>query len=368
MAKEVKAEEAKENSIEKIKSSISKKIQGGFDLDKFKKAKSLDKNIGFKKQEWIPVSKAFQDATGIPGIPVGHISVLRGHSDTGKTTLMIEAAVNAQKMGKLPVFIITEMKWSWEHVKLMGFKCEETVDEETGEISFTGNFLYVDRSSLKSIEDVAAFIADLLDEQKKGNLPKDLVFLWDSIGSIPCNMSIESKKNNNEWNAGAMSTQFGNFINQQIVMSRKLGQDFTNSLVCVNKIWVAKPASFMEQPKMKNKNGETMYSDCSLLVTFGNISNQGTSKIKATKNGKEVEFGKRTKVQIEKNHITGITTSTKIIATPHGFIYDDKKFIEQYKKAHSHEWAKILGSEDFDIEEEADVKEDFNNIMGINEE
>jgi len=368
MARPGKVEETKGDTLEKIKGNISKKINGGFDLEKFKKNKSLDKNIGFKKEEWIPVSKAFQEATGVPGIPVGHITIIRGHSDTGKTTLMIEAAASAQKMGKLPVFIITEMKWSWEHVKMMGFEVEEEVDEETGEITYKGNFIYIDRSTLKSIEDVAAFIADLLDEQKKGNLPCDLAFLWDSIGSIPCLMSIESKKNNNEWNAGAMSTQFGNFINQLIIMSRKVGQPYTNTLICVNKIWVAKPASFMEMPKIKNKNGETMYSDCSLLVTFGNVTNQGTSKIKATKDGKEVEFGKRTKVQIEKNHITGIATSTKIIATPHGFIYDDKKAIDSYKKQHSNEWAKILGSSDFDIEEEADVKEDINNITEISED
>ena len=47
-----------------------------------------------------------------------------------------------------------------------------------------------------TIEDVAAFILDLLDEQKKGNLPYDLLFLWDSIGSIPCELSIRSNKNN----------------------------------------------------------------------------------------------------------------------------------------------------------------------------
>ena len=57
------------------------------------------------------------------------------------------------------------------------------------------------------------FILDLINEQKKGNLPYDLLFLWDSIGSVPCEMSVNSKKNNNEWNAGAMSTQFGNSVN-----------------------------------------------------------------------------------------------------------------------------------------------------------
>ena len=59
--------------------------------------------------------------------------LLRGHSDTGKTTAMIEAAVSAQKRNILPVFIITEMKWSWDHARMMGMDVEEIVDEKTGE-------------------------------------------------------------------------------------------------------------------------------------------------------------------------------------------------------------------------------------------
>jgi KaiC/GvpD/RAD55 family RecA-like ATPase len=33
----------------------------------------------------------------MPGIPKGHITLVRGHSNTGKTTLLIEAAIEAQK-------------------------------------------------------------------------------------------------------------------------------------------------------------------------------------------------------------------------------------------------------------------------------
>jgi hypothetical protein len=61
------------------------------------------------------------------------------------------------------------------------------------------------------------------------------------------------------------------------------------------------------------------------FVTFGNIMNAGTSKIKAIKDGKQVEFAKRTNLQIDKNHINGITTRGKIIMTPHGFLNDDEK-------------------------------------------
>jgi hypothetical protein len=110
----------------------------------------------------------------------------------------------------------------------------------------------------------------------------------------------------------------------------------------------------MAQPKMKNKGGDTMYFDSSLIVTFGNVTSSGTNKIKATKNGKDVEFAKRTKISVDKNHITGVTTTGRIIATPHGFIIDDKKYIDSYKKAHSAEWLKILGSEDYEIIEEED--------------
>ena len=229
-----------------LSEAVSAEVRSSFDLNKFKNKKGLDKNVKFKDQEWIPLSKAFQDVTSIPGIPMGHIVILRGHSDTGKTTALIEAAVSAQKRKILPVFIITEMKWNWEHATQMGLDIDIERDPETNEITdYNGNFIYVDRETLHTIEDVAAFILDLIDEQKKGALPYDLLFLWDSIGSVPCEMSVRSNKNNNEWNAGAMSTQFGNSVNQRITLSRKESSVYTNTLVCINKVWTAKAESPM---------------------------------------------------------------------------------------------------------------------------
>ena len=212
-----------------LSAAVSKEIKSKFDLNAFKNKKGLDKNIKFKDQEWIPLSKAFQDVTSVPGIPMGHIVLLRGHSDTGKTTAMIEAAVAAQKRDILPVFIITEMKWNWEHAIQMGLDINITRDDSGEIIDYEGNFIYVDRETINSIEDVAGFILDLMDEQKRGNLPYDLLFLWDSIGSVPCEMSLKSNKNNNEWNAGAMSTQFGNNVNQKITLSRKESSPYTNT-------------------------------------------------------------------------------------------------------------------------------------------
>ena len=114
---------------------------------------------------------------------------------------------------------------------------------------------------------------------------------------------------------------------------------------------------------MKNKGGDTMWFDSTMIITFGNITNQGTSKIKAIKGGKDVTFAKRTKVHVEKNHISGVDTKGNIIMTPHGFIQDDKKALDIYKKAHSDEWLKILGGGDFEVVIESEMKEDIRDIF-----
>ena len=103
-----------------LNAAVSAAIKGDFNLDKFKQSKNLSAtSIKFKEQTWIPLSDAFQETLSIPGIPKGHITLLRGHSDTGKTTALLEAAVTSQKMGILPVFIITEMKWSWDQEEII---------------------------------------------------------------------------------------------------------------------------------------------------------------------------------------------------------------------------------------------------------
>jgi hypothetical protein len=341
-----------------VQQQAAEVVRDKFDLRNFKKRKGFtSESVRYKPLKWIPLSKAFQSVTSIPGIPMGHITMLRGHSDTGKTTTLLETAASCQRMGILPVFIITEMKWTWDFARSMGVQFEEVVDKETGEITgYDGFFLYVDRSTLGTIEDVASYIADLLDEQAKGKLPYNLCFLWDSMGSIPCRMSVESKSNSNMWNAGAMSLQFGGFIDQKIILSRKESSPYTNTLVLVSKIWVSPPESPMGSPKVNSKGGEALYYDSSLCILFGNIANSGVTKLKAVAGGKEFEWGKRTSIQVEKNHIGGVTSRGKIIMTPTGFIVADDKEIEKYKTDHKQEWVDYLGSADFKmVEEEEDT-------------
>jgi hypothetical protein len=350
--------------------AAGKQIKAAFSLDKFKENKGLSGNVTFKEQQWIPFSDPVKGALSLPGIPMGHLTIARGRSDSGKTTLMIETAINAQKMGILPIFIITEMKWDFEHAAYMGFELERVVDpEDPTHTKYKGFFMYVDRSTINVIEDVSAFIIDILDEQKKGNLPYDLLFLWDSVGSIPCKMSVEAKSNNPQWNAGAMATQFGNFVNQKFTMSRKSTSKYTNTFFVVNKVGVQPALMPMGQPKMTNKGGDAMYWDATLVITFGNISNSGTSKIKAVKDKKNVEFAKRTKIAIDKIHTgVGVATQSTLIVTPHGFIPDSDNSISKYKKAYSTSWFEDSDDKDILIMEDNSEWEEQKTISDISDD
>jgi len=331
-------------STKSLSDAVSKEIKSKFSLGNFKDKKGLSSNVKFKEQQYIKFSPAVQKALTIEGICTGQVNVVRGFSDSGKTTLLIEVAVEAQKMGILPVIIITEMKNDMGHWKNMGFELTETRDSDNDDnVTYEGQFLYVDRSSINCIEDISEFILDILDEQKKGNLPYDLLFLWDSVGSLPCKMSIEQNKNSPMWNAGAMATQFGNFVNQRFPMSRKADQPYTNTLFVVNKTGVQPALTPMSQPRMTNKNGDTMYWDAALVVTFGNVTNSGTSKLKATKNGKSVDWAKRTKIAVDKYHLKeGWTTKSTVIMTPNGFIEDTPASVDKYKKQYAKTWFKDI--------------------------
>jgi hypothetical protein len=180
-------------------------------------------------------------------------------------------------------------------------------------------------------------------------------------------MSVEQGKNNPMWNAGAMATQFGNFINQKFPMSRKENYPYTNTLFVINKTGVQPPESPMSQPRMTNKGGNTMYWDASLVITFGNVTNSGTSKLKAVKNKKNVEFAKRTKIAIDKIHIDeGVATRSTVIVTPHGFIDDTDTAINNYKKKNSDNWfSEDAGVGEIKIIEDASEWEESRNISPI---
>jgi hypothetical protein len=304
--------------------------------------KKFSKEAEYKADRFLDLGDAFLDATGIPGPAIGHINMFLGHSDTGKTTALVKAAVDAQKKGILPVFIITEQKWNWDHAVLMGFNKEDD--------------FYLFNSDFEYIEQITDFINDVLTAQEKGEIPHDILFLWDSVGSVPCKMTFEGK-GGKQHNASVLADKIGMGINQRISGSRRTDKQYTNTLIIVNQPWVELPDNPFGQPKIKAKGGEAIWLNSTLVFLFGNQKGAGTTKIKITRNKRDVNFASRTKISIMKNHVNGIGFADgKIMVTPHGFMKakesaEEKLSIQEYAKENLDYISKLFGEKVADVSE-----------------
>jgi hypothetical protein len=328
---------------EKTKKTITKKE---FSLESLKDKFST--KTKYKDTQYFDCGEAFHKACGIPGPVMCGISMFLGHSNSSKTTALIKAAVDAQKKGHLPVFIITERKWSFDHAKELGLQCEKNSEGE-----WDGFFLF--RDDFDYIEQITDYINDLLTAQEKGELPHSLAFFWDSVGSVPCKMTFEGKGGKMH-NASTLADKIGLGVSGRISKSKKLDYPYENSLIIVNQPWVDLPDNPFGQPEIKAKGGEAIWLASSLVFLFGNQKKSGISHIMATKDKRKVSFGIRTKVSVLKNHINGLGYKDgKIIAVPHGYIEDTTDSVEEYKKSYSDFWKEklgIQGNQEFLLEED----------------
>jgi len=303
----------------------------------------------YKETEFYNCGQAFFDACGLPGPVLGGINMFLGHSNSSKTTAMILAAADAQRKGHLPVFIITERKWSWDHAIELGLKASKN---ESGE--WDGDFIFND--SFEYIEQATDFINELIDAQEKGEIPYNLAFFIDSIGSIPCKMTYEGRGGKMA-NASVLSDKIGMGIHSRITKTKKEDYPYYNTLVVINQPWVDNDMTNpMAQPEIKAKGGESLWLASSLVFLFGKQKKAGINHIDAVKNGRKVSFAIRTRISILKNHINGLGYKDgKIIAVPQGYIADTKEALDSYKKEYSQYWSGILsGDGEVNFEESED--------------
>ena len=208
------------------KQPLKKKEVKSFNVKDFKSnflgtkaSKTADKEL-----EWLIMPQAFQEAVKLPGIPMGRTTMVRGWSDTGKSTLKNLAIAAAMRQNVLPVIFETEGNFDFQYAKDCGMEIEpvygELYDEETGDViidektgkpktgivDWEGNYILftptkmcefcgkMDYSTGKEvskqrkvavIEDIGYIINTLLDQQDDGELQMPLLFIWDSVGSIP---------------------------------------------------------------------------------------------------------------------------------------------------------------------------------------
>jgi len=309
--------------LEKRKEKIKKKFNT---LGNYKK-KAKFEEVRYKSQDWIDMSPAFKEVTCLPGIPTGHVIMNYGKSDTGKSTMALEAAGFAQAQGILPVFIITEKKFSYERAEKMG------VDFENA-LMFNG---------IDTIEEGIEIVDKVLMDQEKGDLPFDLLILWDSMGATPSKREYEAAQKNDGKNGGMMVTakvlreKINRYIGLKINNTRKENYPYTSTLFIVNQAYTAPPAMPTGPPSLVPYGGDAIYYAATLIFRQGGIIGRA-SKILAQKNGKKVGFALKSKLVVEKNHITNVTATGEILCTDHGFLLNTKDAIDAYKEECASDW------------------------------
>lgn len=337
----------------------------------------ISKTVADKPMTFIPMPEAFVEATKIPGIPQGYMTIVTGWSNTGKSTLKNCLIASCINNGILPVIFETETNFDFSYAIDCGMKASpvwgevevDDVDEETGEIlgthienqiiTYEGEFLYYDgdllcqlygdndystgkkvskRRSVPVIEDIAYAINDLLDKQDEGLIQQPMCFIWDSVGSISSFKSYASKTGNNMFDAGALSVAFNTILNSRIPLSRKVSRDYTNTFFCVNKIWNDSMNAVGPAASIELKGGKSLYYAARLIIHMGGTAKAGVKKLTATAKGASYNYGITTKIKVTKNQLPSpfnITYEGDIACVHCGFCSVDK--LDEYKKTHGKE-------------------------------
>ena len=350
-----------------------------------------------KPQEFITMPEAFVEATKLPGIPMGVTTLIYGHSNTGKSLLKNCLIASAQKKGCLIVLFETENNFSWQFAIDCGVKAEpvygdvevEHIDTETGEVTYTTenrvieyngeNFLYYDSEILAEkygdydhaqgkriskkrnyccVEDVALCMNDLLNLQDEGEIQQPILFIWDSVGSIPSYASLMSSKTNSMWDAKALQDAFNIVCNNRIPSSKKVSNHYTNTFVAVNKIWLDSMSAPMAAPSIKLKGGNALLYASRLTIQVGGTISAATKKLQATSKGEKYTYGLISKIKVAKNQLDSpysLTYEGSFCCVPDGIVPEAR--LDEYKKNNIAKILKQLSAQLADKGENSEITE-----------
>lgn len=299
-----------------------------FDLDAYKK-KIKPREVQYKKDSFIPVDECLQAVLGLPGIPRCHVTQIYGKSDTGKTSLLFHLAAQLQANGELPVVYITEKKVDWDRAKSMGFDKEGYALVEE---SFT------------TLEEVFEDILAKLAEQARGELPKNITFLWDSVGNTLSKDEFDDDKQGNRdikatmMKAAKVIKGYMRHVGPKINDTRKIEVPNNATLIFLNQAYMTPPppGSYGVPGKLVPYGGDGIWYAASLVIQTKRIG-----KLEAQVGGIKKKFGTRSRITIEKNHINGIEQSGDFVITPNSIIPDEPKAIKAYKDENKESWGEL---------------------------
>lgn len=305
----------------------------GFNLDEYKKGIKVA-DTPLKEDSFIELDECLHAVLGMPGVPLGHITQIYGLSDTGKTSLMFHIAAQAQAQDILPVMIITEGKVDWGRAELMGFNRDNAIVQE----------------GLEFIEDVRDFIDKITSDVSMGELPKDVMIFWDSVGNTLSKEEVEIKedgtweKKSTMMKAAKVLSEAMRVLSKKINDTRKASYPKSVGLTILNQAYTEPPKFPGAPSKLVPYGGQAIWFRSSLVLKTSKLK-----KLSATKDGIDLGFGIVSKITVDKNHLTNTAHSGEFVITANKIIPNESGAIKEYKETHKEKWG-----------QEIEIKEDDN--------
>jgi RecA/RadA recombinase len=278
----------------------------------------VKEEVEYKEDYHVNLDPVVQECIGMPGIRMGQMSCMYGLSDSGKTSLLIHAAIQAQKQGVIPILIITENKMDWARAAKMGLDLSKSK--------------CILREDFEYLEDVYNYISQKIEDVKNGTLPRDVLILWDSVAATPSKESLEIDANGNikkkygPQKSASVIGYYNPIIMKRVTSTRRTDSKGMVGLVMLTQAYV-KPAEFAGGIATTVPNGgEKIWFPLSLCLEI----KQGR-QLSATIKGKDVIYATVCKVKVVKNHLTGLSHNGEFVITSKGLIKNDPKALTDYK-------------------------------------
>lgn len=169
---------------EEMRERLNKKALSRAKLDKSEKvgplstkATSMEDLVQVKT--WIDMPEYFQRCVGAKGVPCGHITQVFGDSDTGKTTIVMDAMVRVQKAGGVVYLTDSEHKFDFDRFANMGGVPEEVITIVVDSLEEAWN---AQDDALKSIMEI----------REDGDLETKFLLVWDSVPASVADKVLDS--------------------------------------------------------------------------------------------------------------------------------------------------------------------------------
>ena len=296
-----------------------------FDIQAYRKKLKVSETP-MKKPKYVDLDPCMHEILGMSGLPLGHISMIFGPSDTGKTSLLFHAAAQAQQQGILPILIITEGKVDWDRAAAMGFDRENAILEE----------------NLEYLEDVFGFIDQVTADVSMGELPQDVMIFWDSVGNTLSKDEVNIKKDGTTEHKATMMkaakiiSQHLRSLSGKINNTRKVSFPKFVGLTLINTCYTKPPSFPGGMSSQVPYGGDQIWFKSSLI-----LKTKRRKKLTAIKEGVKMGFGIVSSISVEKNHLTNTSHSGEYVITGNAIIPNEKTSIDAYKEEHKESWGSL---------------------------